>query len=117
MFDFEWETAPEIAFGTLYDDYARRLYNQALGIAYRCAPEIENWMKANASWTDRTGNARQTLYAEVIPMLAEIVVRIGHGMDYGFWLETRFAGRYAILSPALDYWAPKILQDIRRFAS
>ena len=79
------------------------------------APEIENWMKDNASWEDRTGNARQALWAEATALVAGAMVQFGHGANipYGLYLETLYSGKYAIIGPALDYFAPKIWADIK----
>ena len=108
-----WQTDPEEAFTNLFDAYAQAVFNAVFVACQRRAPAMENWMKANAPWTDRTGNARQTLKTEVVPALAEIIIYLRHGMTYGFWLETKNAGRYAIISPAIDHWLPIILQDIQ----
>lgn len=111
---FEWETTPEDAFGDMAKNYTDWVWQVAYLVCQARAPEIENWMKANAPWTDRTGNARQTLYAQVIPALQEILVLLDHGVDYGLWLEVANAGRYAIVTPAVDYWAPILMADFRR---
>lgn len=111
---FEWQTTPEEAFGALFDAYERQLYQMVLAICYRRAPEIENWMRDNAPWQDQTGNARQTLYTQVIPTLGEIVVLLSHGMDYGIYLELKNAGKHAIIAPAIDHWLPIIMADIQR---
>jgi hypothetical protein len=58
--------------------------------------ELENQMKTEAPWTDRTTNARNGLFAVVTkkarpdttaPQDLETV--IGHSVPYGIWLETR----------------------------
>lgn len=111
---FEWITTPEEAFGALYDDYARRVYAAIFALCQRRAPEIENWLKANAPWTDRTGNARQTLWTAVTGTGSVIVVILSHGMWYGRFLELSNTGRYAIIGPGVDYWAPQLMSDIQR---
>jgi hypothetical protein len=84
-------------------------------IADRWAPEIQNWMKENAPWTDRTGNARQGLYTEVQDV-ANVMVSIilSHGVDYGLFLEVSNQGRYAIINPAIDHFGPKVWADVKR---
>lgn len=110
---FDWIVTPQQAFTELYDDYAKRIYNGILALANRRAPEIEAWMKANAVWTDQTGNARQGLYAEVVHALTEIAILLDHGVDYGIYLETMMQGAYAIIAPALDYWSQVLWNDIK----
>lgn len=130
----EWITTPEEAFTGLYDGYVQAIYGVAMAICYRRAPEIENWMKENAQWEDQTGNARQTLWTDVVTMGFDIVVLAGHGMPYGKWLELKGgkitsasashegdaislelkrAGKYAIITPAIDHWAPILMADIQ----
>ena len=110
-----WEVPPEQAFEELATEYASAIHRGVVAICQRWAPEIANWMKANAPWTDRTGNARQALYTEVNEVVNSMVELIaGHGVEYGLWLEVRWAGRFAIVNPALDFFAPKIWADVRR---
>lgn len=63
----------------------------------------EAYMKENAPWTDRTGNARNTLHAEAFhepPVQHGIVC--AHGMPYGFWLEVIQEGRFEIINPTIE---------------
>lgn len=95
------------------DRYVQAVHQAVLAICERRKPEIVNWMKIYAPWTDRTGNARQTLWADTVSTLTTVILFMDHGMDYGYWLETRNAGRYAIVSRAVDHWAPIIMRDIQ----
>lgn len=109
-----WNIPPEQAWGDLAEAYVSALHRGVLAIAQRWAPEVENWMKDNAPWTDRTGNARQSLYTAVRQVANQMVeVILSHGMDYGIYLELRHQGRYAIINPALDYFAPRIWADVQ----
>lgn len=134
---FKWEVTPEAAFTALYDDYTKRIYQAINALAKKYAAEIEAWLKAERKWTDRTGNLRQSLYAEVESKLTEIVIAFDYGLDYGkylefqradvnigdiaadtdrllaFYLEFGEQGRYAIIAPALDYFAPKFWNDVQ----
>jgi len=88
---------------------------------------LEGYAKENASWTDRTSNARQSLAAyiddqvpstfsadEAIAYVGEklademVAIYLSHGMSYGIDLETRFAGRYAIIWPTIEEHLPEI---------
>jgi hypothetical protein len=111
---FTWQVEPEAAFTEFADEYSKALHTAVYQLALRYAPEIETWMKANAVWTDRTGNARQTLYSEVQDLTDSVLIAFGHGVDYGIFLELANAGRFAIVNPALDFFAPKIWADVRR---
>ncbi len=112
---FHWDVPPSTAFPELAEAYATALHRGVYAIAQRWQPEINNWMKENAPWTDRTGNARQTLYTEVQDVVNEMVTIImSHGVNYGIYLELKNAGRFAIVNPALDHFAPKIWADVKR---
>lgn len=113
-YSLEWSVTPERAFGDLTKAHIAAIRRGVRAIAQRRAPEIEAWMKQNAPWTDRTGNARQTLFAEVEDVGLDMVAIIfGHGVEYGVWLEIAHAGQYAVLAPALDYFGPIIWADVQ----
>jgi hypothetical protein len=38
-----------------------------------------------------------------------LVIVLSHGVPYGIWLEVRFSGKYAIVTPAIPYWGPKVM--------
>ncbi len=94
------------------------------------APQIANWMRSNAPWTDRTSNARQGLYADVEPPTFQQVTDIielfmAHSVYYGYYLEgwnpetnSRMirpgSQQWKIIEPALDHFGPLIWGDVRR---
>lgn len=88
------------------DDMYTRIYNI---LDYHAARATEI-MKREARWTDRTGNARQSLTAERDTMS---IVLYG-GMEYSPFLETRHTGRYAILMPTAERIAPQVVADVAR---
>lgn len=67
-------------------------------------------MKTNASWTDRTGNARQGLGAQTFSGEGSSTLILYHSVPYGVWLEVRWSGRYAIIGPTLADIAPRVGQ-------
>ncbi len=114
MGGFEWQKSPDDVFGKAIDGYMEAVRVGVEAVALRWAPEIESWMKANAPWSDRTGNARQTLRTEVIDLTQEIALLLSHGVDYGIFLEMAHGGKYEIIGPALDEFTPKVWADIRK---
>lgn len=110
---FVWRVPPERAWGDLANAYAQSLRDGIYQLAQHYEPLIQGWMQENAAWEDRTSNARQTLSAEV-ERLAEAAVEIlmAHGMDYGIFLELAHGGRWAIIGPAVDEFAPRIWADV-----
>lgn len=109
-----WNNPPSTAVPQMVQNYRTILHQGLFLLALSYAPRIEAWMKANAVWTDRTGNARQTLWAEAFDFLDVIVLAFGHGVSYGVFLELANTGRYAVLTPALDHFGPKIWNDAQR---
>lgn len=111
---FKWDVPPDEAFTQLADAYATAVHTGVRAVVQRYAPEVEAWMKSNAPWTDRTGNARQTLHTEVEEVVNEMVSLIlAGGVEYQIYLELSNGGRFAIIGPALDYFAPKIWADVQ----
>lgn len=78
------------------------------------APEVENYMKLNAPWTDQTTNARNGLAARAYQDNDETGIVLFHQVSYGIFLETRFAGRYAIINPAIEAMSPKVMARFDR---
>lgn len=115
MSSFKWEpgNAPRDMIDKIRDEIADKERFAITLISQFYAPKVEAWMKTNAIWTDRTGNARQSLYTWVDEVGDTIILWLSHGVKYGIYLETRFSGRYSIIDPSIDYFFPRIMQDIR----
>lgn len=79
----------------------------------RYEPEAETYARVNAPWTDRTGNARNGLFAkhDSEPMVRHELTVYGT-MPYTFWLEVRWSGKYAIIGPTLLHVAPLLAGDL-----
>jgi hypothetical protein len=85
--------------------------NRALTAAVKYhQPRAERKMKTGAPWTDRTGNARLSLFtkAEITPGHSYGFV-LAHGASYGIWLEVRFSGRYATVVPTVHSEGPQFM--------
>lgn len=132
MAGFKWTAPPQQVWPPGAAAYVAAIRRGIHGVMQRWAPEIENYMKSQASWVDRTANARQTLYSNVEPPTAAEVVDMielimAHGVYYGAYLEgfdprfnfspTRQGPKYAIVLPALDAFGPRIWADIVRMLS
>jgi hypothetical protein len=79
------------------------------------AAQLENDSKRNAPWTDRTGNARNSIYGLVQEENGEVEIVHGINIEYGKYLETKNEGRYRIIKPTVDEALPRIkkhLQDL-----
>lgn len=78
--------------------------------------EIESWMRENAPWEDRTGDARASLKAEVEVAMTHIVrMKMGYeNIPYSQYLESMQGGRFSILIPTMDYWFPILVERVQR---
>lgn len=74
-------------------------------------------MRQNASWTDRTGNARNGLAGDVTSDSSGGVLVLYHTVPYGIWLEIRWSGRYAIVGPTMNEIGPKIMSMIAQLVA
>lgn len=72
------------------------------------------YMKAQARWTDRTGNARAGLFTITrhIPMVRHEAV-FSHTMSYGFWLEVANDEKYAIIMESVRLAGRDIMGQLR----
>lgn len=81
------------------------------------APRVQDYARANAPWTDQTGNARQGLFAKYSGkgdsfMKGVHQIDLYHTMPYGIWLEVRFAGRNAIIAPTVQAEGHRIMSGL-----
>lgn len=79
--------------------------------------QVEAWMKANARWTDRTGNARAGLYADIEHVVHQgVYLLMSHDvtLDYTWFLEAN--PRTALLGDTADHWWPVILRGAMEIA-
>lgn len=68
--------------------------------------------KQNAPWDDNTGLAREGLDADLESSDNVYTITLFHTVDYGQWLETIQSGRFAIILPTIEKWAPEILNAV-----
>lgn len=113
---FSWQVTPDAAFVPLYEQYGETLEREIIALAERMTDEITAYMKLNAPWTDRTGEARANLYSVVQTEAGQMVsILISHGslIPYGVYLELAYAGRFAIISPTIDAFGPRVFREVQ----
>lgn len=108
---------PEEVFTQGYDDWTLDINGAIYLLAKRFESDIETWMKENAPWTDRTGNLRQSLWADVEQFVNLVVIAFDYGLEYGFWLEVANQGKYQIIGPALDRFSELWIQALKELLS
>lgn len=78
------------------------------------AVKLENYMKTNAPWEDRTGEARRGLTAEItFEGEGKFRITLGHTVSYGIYLEYRefsVKGRLSILEPTLNNFSNELVK-------
>lgn len=80
----------------------------------RGAIEGQNYMRTNAPWTDRTGNARQGLFGRAFKNGKNGYVIVFYGtVSYQIWLEVANSGRYKIIEPTLQVMGPRVMSNLR----
>jgi hypothetical protein len=76
------------------------------------ANAMVNYAKSNAPWTDRTGNARAGLRSYVTETKNNLFrIILSHGVYYGVYLEYYYEGRFAIILPTIEVYAPEIMRS------
>jgi hypothetical protein len=81
-------------------------------VDYRGARSVD-YMKNNAPWKDRTGNARATLGAYGVHAVDYHEIHLHGGVPYQIWLEVRWSGRYAIISKAVKFQGLALMNQLR----
>lgn len=77
------------------------------------AKKFENYAKRNRPWVDRTGHARQRLIGWVETLVDRVRIYIGHGVDYGVYLELCHEKRFAILQPTVNAMSGEVLEGYK----
>ena len=112
----KWTVTPEQMGKAL----AKRVENIAAGvegIVQSRAPEVQQWMKDNAPWTDRTGAARRSLTA--VPGRSGDTITLtmlynNPAVYYSVYLEYSMGGRWQILGPTIDRYVVVLMEDIKK---
>ena len=84
MAGISWDLRPSRLLEWLGDIRRRQVERGVQRVADRNAVLIEQWMRQNRPWTDRTGDARRLLQAEVLDVTGRAaLIVLHHGVDYG----------------------------------
>lgn len=91
------------------------LINFSIASAAFHAQAAEAKMKQNAPWNDQTGNARQGLAARSGPQGQGAYIVLYHQVPYGVYLETRYSGRYQIITPTMLGEGVELMKTLTKF--
>jgi hypothetical protein len=96
--------------------YQRRLDLGVAAVLELFAAEVEQRAKQEHAWQNRTGAAEAGLNAgvEVDAATHITTLYLQHGdIDYGWWLETRWGGRFGIIQPVLESTYAPVMAALR----
>lgn len=95
-----------------------RNINSMIGVVFdREAINVQDYARSHAPWTDRTGNARNGLFAKASRNGSSHEITLYHTVPYGIWLEVRFAGKNAIIIPTIQAQGPNVMAAVGRLMS
>lgn len=87
------------------------IVDAATSILQKEARSLEDYMKLNRPWTDRTGNARAGLKAEVEGVgSGSVAIVLSHSVYYGVYLEYAMEQRFAIINPTIRSQGHRVVQ-------
>lgn len=98
----DWQVSPSDLADALEKMYGDKVRAAVATLAIYFGAKMEAYAEQAAPWTDRTGNARQTLFSLVDLGPDAVMLYLSHGMSYGKWLELCNQGKYAIIMPAMQ---------------
>lgn len=89
-------------------DAALFLYTQTAAL------KLQNYMRDNAPWTDRTGHARQRLTGVASTKKGGYLITLAQGVDYGIWLELAHEKRFAIIQPTILAKSEEVMRGFNK---
>lgn len=99
-----------------YAERGLKMHEYRIATADALAREMEAYAKDNASWEDRTGDARGGLKAIAVHSTEMSTVYLGYasGIDYAFYLENYVYNgvSYAIIEPTIREFEPLIFRSL-----
>jgi len=111
-----WSTPPsELA--TAIERYGDRVLTAVAGIAQYVATQMQNQAKADAPWTDRTGNARTGIFgtseADFSSRIVTIYLSHSATLTYPLFLEIGNSGKYAVIMRTMESHYEPLMQMLR----
>lgn len=74
---------------------------------------LQDYMRAHAPWTNRTGQARQRLTSTASKVSKGYQITLSHGVDYGVFLELAHEKRFAIIQPTITSKGPEVMKGFQ----
>lgn len=101
------------------EHFEGRLHLMMKGFFQYEESKVQDFMRTSAPWTDRTGNARQGLFAKAFGdgRTNTHGIICYHTMPYGVWLEVKNSGEYAVIVPTIQQEGARIMQGLNGLLS
>lgn len=77
--------------------------------------KMVNSAKSDAKWIDRTGNSRQTIDKNIIPMANGIEIQIRGNTPHFKYLELAHEKRWAVLWPTIQKHSSDVIKGWAKF--
>lgn len=116
----EWVVSPVEGWLSGYSSWVNLIIRTIEEALKARESEIEQWLKDNHPFQNRTGLAEASLTAKVFRdgLFVHILMYYGVDIHWSWWLEGHMwrgdPWRFSVLTIALDYWGPVLLQDVRK---
>lgn len=113
-----WSRTPADAWSAVVKNRADNIEKDTVIMVDRWTSTATAWMKENARWTDRSEDARNNLYSDVLHVARQTVsLLLSHGptITYAQYLEAN--PRFAILGDAVDQFAPLLFRGLQEIAA
>jgi hypothetical protein len=89
--------------------FVDRSLKETANVLGKAITECENTAKRQAPWTDRTGNARNSITGSgPVTEANNVKTALSIGVFYGKYLELCRGGRYRIVWPTLEWIRPRV---------
>lgn len=95
-------------------EHESKLQKAVLLYGETCGLKLEAEAKEEAPWTDRTGNARNSIRGGADPYADGAKIYLSGNMEYSKWLEIANDGDYAILEDTVSSNAEGILKGLNK---
>lgn len=110
---FVWTRPPSAELIPGVERYAARIHAALAAVGELLAARLEAYARANAPWTDRTGQARQGLTGLAVAARDLVAVYLYHQADHGVFLELARGGPYRIILPTLTAHYGEVMTLLR----
>lgn len=87
-------------------DFEKTILPKIREYADGTSKQMEEWARHNHHWENRTRAAQDGLTAYTAETKDEILIGVGHTVEYGRYLETAHDGKHGVLRPMLEHFEP-----------